>query len=211
MDSFYELASKRRSIRKYESRDIPVEDIGYFIKAAVAAPSGCNSQCWEFIAVKNKEVINKLAETVAEANNVFYENTSVDQKYIENKAKAATFFKNAPLIIAVFMSKLVHYDPKTVEVYNQKGYDHTSMMAEMSNPDILSIGAAVQNMLLAIHEKGYGACWMNDPTIAGVKINNILGVSEADKFMSLISIGVPAYAPREKAMKSMNEIFRILE
>lgn len=129
----------------------------------------------------------------------------------KKKGKYATFFKNAPLVIAVFLSKLEYYDPKTTEIYYKKGYDHTSMMAEMSNPDVLSIGAAVQNMLLAIQEKGYGACWMNEPTITGKKVNSILGESEELKFMSLISIGYPTYTPRIKSMKEFNRIFKIIE
>lgn len=211
MENFYELASKRRSIRKYEDREIPLNDIEYFIKSAVTAPSGCNSQCWKFVAVKSKNIIHQLAEAVKEANDTFYENLVDDQKYIESKGKAATFFKNAPLVIAVFMSKLEYYDPKTIEIFHQKGYDHTAMMAKMSYPDVLSVGAAVQNMLLAIQERGYGACWINEPTIAGVTINNILGVSEELKFMSLISIGYPAYTPRNKSMKEINQIFKIIE
>ncbi|HEX3037662.1 MAG TPA: nitroreductase family protein [Oscillospiraceae bacterium] len=211
MDNFYELASKRRSIRKYEDKEIPLIDIEYFIKAAVTAPSGCNSQNWKFLAVKNKNIINQLAEAVNEANNTFYENLVDDQKYIQRKGEAATFFKNAPLVITVFMSKLEYYDPKTIEIYHKKGYDHTSMMTQMSNPDVLSIGAAVQNMLLAIQEKEYGACWMNEPTIAGKTINSILGVSEELKFMSLISIGYPACTPRNKTMKDFNQVLKIIE
>jgi nitroreductase len=211
MENFYDLASKRRSIRKYEDKEIPQSDIEYFIKSAVTAPSGCNSQCWKFVAVKNKDVINQLSEAVVEANNTFYENMVDDKIYIERKGKAATFFKNAPLVIAVFMSKLEYYDPKTTEIFYKKGYDHTSMMSEMSYPDVLSIGAAVQNMLLAIQEKGYGACWMNEPAIAGKRANSILGVSDELKFMSLIPIGYPAYTPRNKTLKDFNQVLKIIE
>lgn len=208
--SFYDFASTRRSIRKYTNKEIPYDDIEYFIKSAVTAPSGCNSQSWKFVAVTNREVINKIAEAVVKANKEFYENFIDNQKYIELKGKAATFFKNAPLVIAVFMSKLEYYDAKTVDVYQKKGYTHDSMMTELSNPDILSIGAAVQNMLLAIHEKGYGACWMNEPTIAGNKINKILDIPDDLKFMSLIPVGYPAYSPRNKSMKNFNEVFKII-
>ena len=59
MNDFLDLASTRRSIRKYQDKDIPNEDIQYFIDAAVSAPSGCNSQCWRFIAIKDKDIIIK--------------------------------------------------------------------------------------------------------------------------------------------------------
>ena len=211
MSSIYELASERRSIRKYEDKEIPLDDIEYFIKTAVTAPSGCNSQCWRFVAVKSKDTIQQLANEVCDESSAFYANFVDDQGYIERKGKAATFFKNAPLVIAVFMSKLEYYDQKTIDVFDKKGYDHAAMMREMSYPDVLSIGAAIQNLLLAVQEKGYGACWMNEPTIAGKKVNRLLGVSEELQFMSLISIGSSAYSPRNKKMKDLNEIFKIID
>ena len=59
MSHFAQLAATRRSIRKFEDRDIPFEDIEECIRIAVTAPSGCNSQCWKFVAVKDREVIGR--------------------------------------------------------------------------------------------------------------------------------------------------------
>jgi len=39
VNSFLELATKRRSIRKFQDKDVPDEDVKYFIDAAVRAPS----------------------------------------------------------------------------------------------------------------------------------------------------------------------------
>jgi nitroreductase len=36
----------------------------YFIQAAVSAPSGCNSQCWRFVAVKDRETITRIETAV---------------------------------------------------------------------------------------------------------------------------------------------------
>lgn len=212
MKLFQELASTRRSIRKYESTPIPPEDVRAFIEAAVTAPSGCNSQCWHFVAVANKAVIAELANAVREATRTFYGIREDEEfkAYLERKCRAATFFENAPLVIAVFMTKLDYYDPKIVEIMQAKGYDHVSMMRRMSDPDVLSIGAAVQNLLLCIHEKGYGACWMNEPAVARERIGEILHVPAEECLMSLIPVGVPAYRPRTKKMKPLNEVFRYI-
>ncbi len=54
---------KRRSIRKYT--DQPIEDakITEMLKAAMAAPSANNKQPWHFVVVKDREMLNKIAET----------------------------------------------------------------------------------------------------------------------------------------------------
>ena len=75
---------------------------------------------------------------------------------------------------------------------------------------MLSVGAAIQNMLLAIHQKGYGACWMNEPVIAAKEIHTLLNVPEEHRFISLIPVGDPAYIPRHKDMKPFDEIFKSL-
>lgn len=209
MDSFLELASGRRSIRKYENMDIPDTDIEYFIKAAVTAPSGCNSQCWRFVAVRDADTLESLAQAVTLKTEEFLAagNEVLSEQYIASKRKMVSFFTKAPVVIAVFMTHLEFYDPTEIAALKHQGYDDKGIMELFANPDILSIGAAVQNLLLAVHEKGYGACWMNEPAMAGAEINRILGIPEGQRFMSLIPIGFPAYTPKNKDMKPMSEIF----
>ncbi|MBR2950887.1 MAG: nitroreductase family protein [Lachnospiraceae bacterium] len=60
-----ETIKSRRSIRKYKS-DIPVADehIYQMLEAAMMAPSACNSRPWEFVVVKDKEVLAKIMKAV---------------------------------------------------------------------------------------------------------------------------------------------------
>jgi nitroreductase len=211
MINFLELASGRRSIRKYESRDIPDQDVEYFIKAAVTAPSGCNSQCWRFVAIKDKAVMESLAQAVIRKTEELLaaRKDLLTEQYMSSKKKMVSFFVNAPLVIAVFMTHLEYYDPIEISALEAQGYDQESIMRLFAYPDVLSIGAAVQNLLLAVHEKGYGACWMNEPAIAGEQINKILGIPAGQRFMSLIPIGFPAYTPKNKEMKPLSEVLEL--
>ncbi len=63
-DDFLELARKRRSIRKFKSDPVPDEYIDKIIEAARWAPSGGNSQPWEFIVIRKKELKDQIAESV---------------------------------------------------------------------------------------------------------------------------------------------------
>jgi nitroreductase len=202
----------RRSIRKFQDQEIPVEDIEYFIKAATYAPSGCNSQCWKFIAIKDRGMIKKIENIVInKVDDILMEKAKeLPQGYLASKRKMVSFFAKAPVVIAVFMTEARFYDETFISVLKEQGHDNKSIMDIFANYDILSIGAAIQNMLLAIHEKGYGACWMNEPAIAGKDINEVLGISLDKRFISLIPVGIPAYTPREKKIKSMDEVFSIV-
>lgn len=58
----YEGLLTRRSIRKYRKDPIPQDIIDKLIRAAMYAPSAVNKQPWHFIALKEKEVFEKIME-----------------------------------------------------------------------------------------------------------------------------------------------------
>lgn len=53
----------RVSIRKYKDAPVEQEKITQILKAAMAAPSACNQQPWEYYVVTNPQIIEKLAQT----------------------------------------------------------------------------------------------------------------------------------------------------
>ncbi len=211
MHNFLELAVSRRSIRKFQAEEISDSELEYFIKCAISAPSGCNSQCWNFVAVRDREIIARIAEVVVAKTEALLSSapTALTEEYLRSKRTMATFFTKAPVVMAVFMTKADFYDKIEITALKAAGYDEAGIMKLFANYDLLSIGAAIQNLLLAVHERGYGACWMNEPAVAGVEINQILNISLEQRFISLIPIGVPAYIPREKQLKDLGEVFSI--
>ncbi|MEM3090706.1 MAG: nitroreductase family protein [Candidatus Bathyarchaeia archaeon] len=61
MDVF-EAIKGRRSIRAFQSRDVPSEIVEKLIEAARWAPSAGNIQPWEFVIVRSPETKKRLAE-----------------------------------------------------------------------------------------------------------------------------------------------------
>ena len=51
----------RVSIRKYTDQKVEEEKIMQMLRAAMAAPSACNQQPWEFYVVTNPEKIKELS------------------------------------------------------------------------------------------------------------------------------------------------------
>ncbi|HPX25414.1 MAG TPA: nitroreductase family protein [Treponemataceae bacterium] len=213
MIDFYTLASSRRSIRKYTDDNVPVSEIIECLKTAVTAPSGCNSQCWKFVVIRNKAVLQEAAAILCKKQKEVLDSLGMkyDDVYLEARNKMLTFFTKAPVCVAVFMRKLDYYDKRLEEAFLDKGYSYKELMETYSNPDILSIGAAVQNFLLAVHEKGLGACWMNDPVIARSELAELFGAKDGEVLMSLIPVGVGAYTPRSKKYKEFAEVVKIME
>jgi len=55
-----EAIKTRRSIRKYQSKDVPVETIEKILELALQAPSAGNRQPWRIHAVHNASMKEKL-------------------------------------------------------------------------------------------------------------------------------------------------------
>ena len=64
MVEFMEVVKARRSIRKYEEKDIPDELLNQVLEAVKWAPSWANTQCWEVIVVRDAKKKEKLQETL---------------------------------------------------------------------------------------------------------------------------------------------------
>ena len=52
----------RISVRKYQEKPVEAEKIERMLRAAMAAPSACNQQPWEFYVVRDKDVILQLSK-----------------------------------------------------------------------------------------------------------------------------------------------------
>ncbi len=57
-----EMIKKRRSVRKYTEEYIPEEKIGKVLQAGLLAPSGRARRPWEFILVRDREMLKKMSE-----------------------------------------------------------------------------------------------------------------------------------------------------
>ena len=92
------------------------------------------------------------------------------------------------------------------------GLSYEAEMERLARPDILGLGAAIENLLLCAQDLGYGGCWMNAPALAAPEIDEYLGkAGEGLRLMSLVPIGRPAYTPREKPLRPDAVEFRANE
>lgn len=183
---------KRHSVRKFKDRDVPVEDLKEILKAATYAPSGKNLQNWHFVVIKNKEKINQLAEIVEKKNEELASSTSDEElsKSFRKYVKYHTVFKNAPIVILVYAGP---YPITGIDLLKSKGLSNEELeYYSKPSPGIQNIAAAMENLLLAAANMGYGTCWMTGPIYAGKEIENFIGLKKEDYHLASITpLGVP--------------------
>ena len=56
------MLKSRRSIRKFQDKEVEESKLDTILKAALLSPSSKSRRPWEFIAVRDKEILDKLAQ-----------------------------------------------------------------------------------------------------------------------------------------------------
>ena len=64
----FEAILTRRSIRKFTAYQVTNDEIDKLLEAARWAPSWNNTQCWEFIIIRDRDLIKKVTDTFSEGN-----------------------------------------------------------------------------------------------------------------------------------------------
>lgn len=207
-EKFLELIKKRHTTRKFLPDSIPDEDVIYMAEAARLAPTAQNQQQWKFIAIRNKELITKMAELVDEVTR-FYGSKIPDEKSAQRLEKYKFYyllFKEAPLVFVIL--------GKQTDGFFQSLNEEFHLGAEkavLADPDILSLGGAIENMILAGTALGYGSTWMTGPLIDQKKLEQLLEIEEPFHIVSLLAVGKPDRERSGPVKKELNEIFRFID
>ena len=107
---FYQLMSKRRSVRDFSDQAVPASVLEDAILAAGTAPSGANMQPWHFVVVQDPEVKQKIREAAEIEERELYENRA-SEEWLDALAPLGTdankpFLETAPALIAIFLKKV---------------------------------------------------------------------------------------------------------
>ncbi|EKE03280.1 MAG: Nitroreductase family protein [uncultured bacterium] len=189
MDLF-EAIETRLSVRKFKPDVPPLEDINTVINAARLAPSASNAQMWHYVVIYDTEIKSRMKQAIIESYDEIkkWEESKGFEDRIEYYKQYSLFFTDAPVNIAVLM------EPKSsviTDLMKKKGFSEKEIERRRPHPDLLSIGASIENLSLAAHAIGYGTCWLTAPIYAYEKLEEILNIKPPYQLVSLLCMGRP--------------------
>lgn len=184
----------RRSIRKFSDRFVLAEQIDTLIDAARNAPSAKNRQPWRFIVLGREHKAQFLR--CMERGLLREETAPILPRSgfgIPDAKNTLKIMQEAPLLIVVIntngVSPLVPIDIDT-------------RVTEIC--DTLSIGAAVQNMLLAAKSIGLGTLWIANTCFAYPELTEFLKTD--GQLVGAVAVGYADEAPAPRSRKGIAEI-----
>ena len=196
-EAFFDVLRSRRSVRAFTDRLPDQALLDRLIEAAQWAPSNHNRQGWKFIVFQDKLRISELSLKVRQALD---ERLSSANRILAARGHEllgfATLFEKAPVIILAMHKR----SPAVGKALISSGGDGL-----ISN-EAISTAMGVQNLLLAAHVLGLGACVMTAPLLAREVWESIPDMPAGFEPTCLVAVGYAAEEPAPPRRKSLEHI-----
>jgi nitroreductase len=195
-----DVIRRRRSVRKFQpGKDVPRETLLAVLEAARWAPSGANTQPWDFLCVDDPDSREAVREILQRQQARQRKDTrgsfpSVDKRYLQNT-------------VAVV---LVLGDRRWDACFpHAEGSEHADEYLENdANIFFSSIGAAVQNLQLATTALGLTSAWLSsggERECAG-ELRQLLGFPESHRPYAIVPIGYPVAEERLRYRRPLEQM-----
>jgi coenzyme F420-0:L-glutamate ligase/coenzyme F420-1:gamma-L-glutamate ligase len=179
--TLYHIVHGRRSIRRYSERPVDRTIVERLLTAATWAPSAHNRQPWRFAVIEDDNAKERLANAM---NAVLRADLAADGLPPDQIAAQATRRRarltRAPILILLCMT-MADMD----DYPDDKRRRAEWIMATQS------VALAGQNLLLAAHAEGLGACWLCAPLFCPDVVRDTLRLPQDWEPQAFISLGWP--------------------
>lgn len=201
-ESFLELAKTRRSHWEFRPDPVPGDDIIKIVDAARYAPSGFNSQPWEFVVIEDPELKKAVVDIIAEHGrppNPPGGGPPPPPPGPGPGRKDPMGFKTAPVFIMLFGDTGVRdYGPPGMKVDNRRWqFTFTSTLA-----------IAYQYMHLAATSLGLATRWVSAVSSPAVedKLRELLGIPQEFVAYDLMALGYSDFQPPPKKLRELSQV-----
>ena len=177
---FQELLIKRRSIRNFQKKEVPIDVITEIIKETCMAPSARHSQPWKFIVITHKETIKRLSDE--SKKNILADIARFPESHLKQYETAMNnerfnVYWNAPCLIFIA-------GPKT----------HDFLHCDCS--------LAAAYLMFSATDKGLGTCWIGlGEYIRNSELRKEIGLTEDDQIIAPVILGYPKSIPEPRERK----------
>ncbi len=211
-----EAMLRRRSIRKYKSRQVPAHVIRRLLEVARYAPSQGNCQPWKFVVIRDRALIQEMEEYCVSMcqklsrNFDYTTHARGSLKHFATRAAAKLFSRVQPNMmhpVPVFTMTAIaegrftvfHKAPTVILLLMDK--------RGIGSPEI-DIGICGTNIVLAAQSLGLGTCWVGFSAFLGRsrEWRARLGVEEPYVISEAITVGYPIGNPTHLISRETHEI-----
>jgi coenzyme F420-0:L-glutamate ligase/coenzyme F420-1:gamma-L-glutamate ligase len=186
---FWDIIRGRRSVRSYHDRPVPRDLVMQVLEAAGWAPSPHGRMPWRFVVLTDAQTKVRLSQAMAREWQRQLEMDGQPPEVVATRLhKSQTRLVRAPVLImpCLYLLDLDQYpDPQR--------------QAAEKTMALQSLGAAVQNMLLAAYYLGLDSGWMCAPLFCPEVVVETLALDAALIPQALITLGYMDQPPKRRS------------
>lgn len=195
-----ETIYRRRSVRFYEKKQVPEYLVRRILEAGRFAPSAGNAQTWKFVVVRDKKMLEEMAEDIIKITRRVTKLTD----YIGEESKRKEWSAKILMRRVPNVFHPIPFGAMKLMAEGKLGVWHKAptvilLLADSRCPGdpAIDIGITGQNMVLTAHSFGLGTCWVSfcTPLARSSKWRKTFGIRYPYKLITSIAIGYPKGQP----------------
>jgi coenzyme F420-0:L-glutamate ligase / coenzyme F420-1:gamma-L-glutamate ligase len=188
----------RRTVRRFDlSRTVPVERIAEAVAVATTAPAPHHTRPWRVVRLTHA-TRTRLLDAMSDAWRADLTGDALDAARIERRiGRSDDLHRRAPELLAVF-----------VDLADAHPYPDARRRSAERDLFVLSGGAAIEALLVALAARGLGAAWTSSTVFCPDTVRRVLGVPETWEPLGTVAVGWPAEAVPRRPEPTSEDVLR---
>jgi coenzyme F420-0:L-glutamate ligase / coenzyme F420-1:gamma-L-glutamate ligase len=176
-----DVLTARRTVREFTAEPVSAAAVDRAIAAAITAPAPHHSQPWRFAVLESERARTALLDEMLAAWRADLTADGFTADQIARRVRRGDVLRRAPLIIVpCLLTDAAHSYPD-----DRRNAAERAMF-------VVSMGAAVQNLLVALAVDGLGSCWVSSTLFCQQTAAAAAGLPPGWEPMGAVGVGHPA-------------------
>jgi coenzyme F420-0:L-glutamate ligase/coenzyme F420-1:gamma-L-glutamate ligase len=176
-----DVLAARRTVRDFTGQPVDPAAVERAVAAAITAPAPHHSTPWRFVVVRSPDVQAELLDDMLAAWIADLRGDGFTEQQIARRVRRGEPLRRAPLLIVPCLHAEAAHE-----------YPDDRRNAAEREMFLVAIGAAVQNLLVALAVEGLGSCWVSSTMFCRPVVAKALALPETWEPMGAIGVGHPA-------------------
>src|SRR5215472_2535734 len=178
-----DVPQARRTVREFSAQPVDRAAVHRAVEAAFTAPAPQHSIPWRFAILESERARRELLDAMLAAWQADLRADGFTADQIARRLRRGEPLRRAPLIIVpCLVAEAAH------------AYPDARRSAAERTMFVVSMGAAVENLLVALAVEGLGSCWVSSTLFCPDVTATALGLPEGWEPMGAVGVGHPAAA-----------------